>query len=96
MQWVDDVMSSTIGIQKLINVLQIVDDFAAKNKLEWGEAKCQVMQVGRKCKVPDEWQLGDKRIKNATSYRYQGEMLKYGEIIGPLRWAECGNGFLGP
>ena len=75
LEWVDDVMSATTGKTNQQSVLKIVDEFAVKNKLEWGETKCQVMQVGRKCKVPDEWQLGDKKIKNTTSYKYLGETI---------------------
>ena len=70
---VDDVLSSTIGIQNQYSVLNIVDDFARKNKL-WGEEKCQVMQVGKKTKCPDKWKLGDKHIKN-TSYKYLGDTV---------------------
>ena len=33
LEWVDDVLSSTIGIQNQYSVLNIVDDFARKNKL---------------------------------------------------------------
>ena len=54
---------------------KVDDDGNAKNKLEWGETKCQVMQVGKKIKVPDEWPLGKKRIKNTTSYKYLGDMI---------------------
>ena len=32
-----------------------------------------MMQIGRKTKVPTEWCLGEKRIKNTSSYRYLGD-----------------------
>ena len=75
LQWVDDVLSSTIGKKKQITVIKIINEFARKNKLEWGEEKCQVMQVGRKVAVPEQWELGVKNIKNTTSYKYLGELI---------------------
>ena len=58
-----------------MKVLLKVDEFAQISKLEWGESKCQVMQVGRKVKAPSEWELGLKRIKNTTSYKYLGDHI---------------------
>ena len=75
LEYVDDVGTSTIGIKNQKSVLTKVDEFAKMNKLEWGEAKCQVMQVGRKTTVPTEWALGDKQIKNTTSYKYLGDVI---------------------
>ena len=75
LEWIDDVMTATAGKTNQISVLNAVDEFARKNKLEWGEAKCQVMQVGRKVKVPTEWHLGDKLIKNTSSYKYLGDIV---------------------
>ena len=75
MEWVDDVLSVTTGTRNQISVLNSVDEFAKKSKLEWGASKCQVMQVGRKVMTPDEWQLGERMIKNTTSYRYLGDIV---------------------
>ena len=75
LEWVDDVLSCTIGIKNQRKVLLKVDEFAMINKLEWGEAKCQVMQIGRKTKVPDTWKFGDKHIKNTSSYKYLGDNI---------------------
>ena len=75
LEWIDDVSTSTSGMENQIETLIFVDDFAKKNKLEWGEAKCQVMQVGKIVAVPDEWDLGDKRISNTTSYKYLGDTI---------------------
>ena len=75
LEWVDDVMSCTIGMKKQLSVLKTIDDFACKSKLEWGEAKSQVMQIGKKIKVPEKWQLGEKNIKNTTSYKYLGDTI---------------------
>ena len=68
-------MTATTGKVNQISTLNTIDEFAKKNKLEWGEAKCQVMQVGRKVKVPAEWNLGEKRIKNTSSYKYLGDII---------------------
>ena len=75
LEWVDDALSCTSGMKNQKEMLKIVDDFAAKNKMEWGEAKCQVMQVGRKVRVPPTWDLGNKKIKNTTSYKYLGDLI---------------------
>ena len=40
-----------------------------------GSIKCQVMQVGQKVKTPAEWKLGEKMIKNTTSYKYLGDIV---------------------
>ena len=74
-EYVDDVMTCTLGKSNQTKVLTRVDEFAKINKLEWGEEKCQVMQVGRKVKVPDTWALGTKNIKNTTSYKYLGDLI---------------------
>ena len=56
-------------------MLKTIDNFACKSKLEWGEAKSQVMQIGKKVKVKEEWQLGEKSIKNTGSYKYLGDTI---------------------
>ena len=73
--WVDDVMTCTTGKKNEQSILDKVDDFAKANKLEWGGEKCQVMQVGKKVQVPDEWDLGEIRITNTTSYKYLGDLI---------------------
>ena len=75
LEWVDDVVTATSGLNNQNSVLKIVDDFARKNKLEWGESKCQVMQVGKKITIPSEWKLGDKTITNTTAYKYLGDTV---------------------
>ena len=74
-EYVDDVMTCTLGKANQNKVLTRVDEFAKINKLEWGEEKCQVMQVGRKVKVPNTWALGTKNITNTTSYKYLGDLI---------------------
>ena len=75
LEFVDDALTCTSGKSNQEAVLEKVDDFARMSKLEWGEAKCQVMQVGRKIEVPETWKLGDKNIQNTTSYKYLGDMI---------------------
>ena len=75
LEWVDDVLSTTTGMKNQLSVLKIIDEFAIKNKLEWGESKCQVMQVGKKIQVPEQWQLGPKMIANTNSYKYLGDTV---------------------
>ena len=74
-EFVDDVMTCTHGKKNQKEVLLRVDEFAQINKLEWGAEKCQVMQVGRKIKPPETWDLGPKQIKNTTSYKYLGDVI---------------------
>ena len=75
LEFVDDVLSGTIGIKNQQQVLNKVDEFAKMNKLEWGESKCEVMQCGRKVAAPDEWKLGEKNIKNTAEYKYLGDTI---------------------
>ena len=75
LEWIDDVATCTSGLRNQKRVLNIVDDFAKRNKLEWGQSKCQVMQVGRKTTTPEDWDLGEKKIKNTTWYKYLGDTI---------------------
>ena len=75
LEFVDDVASVTCGIKNQLSILNKIDEFAMKNKLEWGESKCKVMQVGRKTKIPEHWKLGEKLIGNTKSYKYLGDIL---------------------
>ena len=75
LEFVDDVMTCTLGKKKQIEALSRVDEFAQMSKLEWGAEKCQVMQVGRKIKAPETWTLGQKQIRNTTSYKYLGDTI---------------------
>ena len=33
------------------------------------------MQIGKKIKVQEEWELGEKKIKNTTAYKYLGDTV---------------------
>ena len=75
LEYIDDVASTISGIKNQLSLLGKIDEFARKNKLEWGESKCQVMQVGRKVKVPEKWNLGEKQVGNTKSYKYLGDII---------------------
>ena len=46
-----------------------------KHKLEWGQAKCMVMEVGCHKEKRSSWQLGNKEIGRCQSYKYLGEKI---------------------
>ena len=50
-------------------MLTTVDNFAVKNKLEWGCDKCQVMQVGDEVMASVTWDLGEIEVENTTKYQ---------------------------
>ena len=75
LEWVDDVMTCTNGVINQHKILSKINEFAEINKLEWGQEKCQVMQVGKKVNVPDKWPLGEKEILNTNSYKYLGDII---------------------
>ena len=71
--WVDDVVSCAEGKEEQNSILNDIDDFAVRHKLEWSEAKCKVMRVGKHNDEPSEWKLGNKYIQETTQYRYLGD-----------------------
>ena len=73
--WVDDVISLAEGEEKQEIVLQKINDFAIRHKLQWGQSKCKVMRVGRHTNAEKEWKLGDLTIQETNSYKYLGDIL---------------------
>ena len=73
--WVDDVVSCVEGIENQEKVLGKIDTFARKHKLEWGQDKCKVMQIGRIRDKRDKWKLGEKEIESCVKYRYRGDVI---------------------
>ena len=73
--WVDDVVSCVEGIGNQEKVLGKIDTFARKHKLEWGQEKCKVMQIGRIRDKRDRWKLGEKEIESCMKYRYLGDVI---------------------
>ena len=75
MEWVDDVLTMTLGIESAKKLHDTVDDFAKANKLRWGLEKCKVMHVGRKKDIPENWNLGEESIGNTSNYKYLGDVI---------------------
>ena len=73
--WVDDVVSCVEGKEEQKSILNDIDDFAVRHKLEWSGAKCKVMRVGRHKDEPSEWKLGNIYIQETTQYQYLGDVV---------------------
>ena len=72
--WIDDVVSCVVRKDNQIKMLAIIDKFAKKHKLKWGQEKCKIMRIGNK---PDqsEWKLGDLNISTYDTYTYLGDVI---------------------
>ena len=76
--WVDDVLSCANGEMEQMAMLNKIDDFAVRHKLQWGTHKCNVMRVGyHNNQTQKEWMLGQMPIQEATTYRYLGDVITY-------------------
>ena len=75
--WVDDVLSCTAGETNQEETLKIVNEFALRHKLKWGQSKCRVMRIGTHTKQASkrEWLLGKMPIDETTTYRYLGDEI---------------------
>ena len=74
--WVDDVLSSAVSEKEQEEILQKVDEFAIKHKLQWGHAKCKVMRVGvHKKSNKRTWNLGTMQVEETTTYKYLGDHI---------------------
>ena len=73
--WVDDVVSFAEGKEDQMNMLNDVDDFAVRHKLEWSTAKCKIMRTGKHTSESSDWKLGDNFIQETTQYRYLGDEI---------------------
>ena len=73
--WVDDVISCAEGKNNQIDIMNDIDDFATKHKLEWSTAKCKVMRVGGHHGNRTQWQLGDHQIEETKQYKYLGDEI---------------------
>ena len=56
-------------------MLKKVHEFALKHRLVWGQSKCKVMRVGKHNGEQKEWDLGDLKIQEASSYKYLGDVI---------------------
>ena len=75
--WVDDVLTCAVGEDEQENILKRVDEFAKKHRLQWGQAKCNVMRIGVHNKSQEKkiWKLGSMTIDETTSYKYLGDVI---------------------
>ena len=73
--WVDDVISFAEGEEDQREILQMINEFAAKHKIKWGQAKCKVMLVGRHKENYQEWKAGDMIIEETEKYKYLGDVI---------------------
>lgn len=93
--WVDDVVSCTEGIRDQIDMMNDINEFAIKHKLEWSTAKCKVMRVGVHHGNRTQWQLGDHQIEETKQYKYLGDEItnngRNAENIKTRRQKSTGN-----
>ena len=75
--WVDDVLTCAVGDDEQEQILKRIDDFAKRHRLQWGQAKCNVMRVGvhKKPHETKTWKLGSMPIEETTTYRYLGDII---------------------
>ena len=73
--FMDDALTFSEGSEQQIRALDAVCEFGKKHQIEWGEAKCNVMEVGTHKVTTKEWKLGEKTIKSCESYKYLGVMI---------------------
>ena len=73
--FVDDVISLAEGYDQQEKTLLEVHEFSLKHKLEWGQQKCKVMEIGNHKEMKNEWKLGDLAITNCRTYTYLGEVI---------------------
>ena len=73
--WVDDVLSCVDGLENQMEILNIINEFALKHKIKWGQDKCRVMKVGRHDDKQHEWKVGEMVIQDTNKYRYLGGVI---------------------
>ena len=73
--YMDDLASMAEGYSQQEQTLHQVNEFSIKHKLEWGQAKCKVMELGYHKEKRSSWKLGDKEISSCQSYKYLGEKI---------------------
>ena len=75
LEYVDDVITFAIGYPQQESMLAATNEFAVKRQMEWGQEKCQVMEVGSHKEKRDKWKLGSKTIEKCNKYKYLGEEI---------------------
>ena len=73
--FMDDAMTFAEGTEQEIRALNAMNEFGKKHQIEWGESKCNVMEIGSHRVSANEWKLGEKTIKSCESYKYLGALI---------------------
>ena len=73
--YMDDGVSFAEEYEQQETTLHYVNEFALKHKLDWGQKKCQTMEVGSHRERRATWKLGDLTINKCDSYKYLGEQI---------------------
>ena len=74
--WIDDVISIAESTNDQWSVLRDMDIFAKDHRLRWGQAKCQVMKIGKHKKdIRNDWKIGEMDISETKSYKYLGDVI---------------------
>ena len=73
--FVDDNVSFAEGYEQQQVILDSVNEFAVKHKIEWGASKCKTMEIGNHKEKRTTWKLGNKEIEKCSTYRYLGEQI---------------------
>ena len=71
--WMDDVCLIHHVQEKLQEVLNVTNYVAQKYHIEFGAAKCKVVQIGKGTK--SEIRLNNQILEEVTSYKYLGELI---------------------
>ena len=58
--FMDDVVSAVEGYKQEEETLNEIQEFSVKHQFEWGQDKCQVMEIGNHKEKKNEWKLGQK------------------------------------
>ena len=75
LEWVDDVVTFSIGNDQQKRTLGLINEFAIKHKLKWGGDKCKVMEIGNQTFKQKMWKLGNQEISSSDSYKYLGDII---------------------
>ena len=68
--WVDDVVTFAESEEEQKRILELVNQFALKHKIQWGKEKCKVMRVGyHRPSEASTWKIGDMPIEESDSYK---------------------------
>ena len=73
--WVDDVVTCADGNENQEKTLERINKFAKNHKLQWGQEKCKILQIGKHKETHKEWKIGSMAIEKSDTYKYLGDIL---------------------